>query len=160
MARSKVYGGRELEQQLKKMAKQFPNATAIALYQEAMGIFEESQAQTPVDTGNLRQTGLLTVVRDGDGYKVLIGYGAAYALRMHEETKYDENRDQPGENEFESTRTTGKSKYLEDPFNAAMGGLAGRVSKRVEAILAGGKTPSAESLPDVKGRGGKEGGKK
>jgi len=154
MAKNKVAGDKQVKARLMSLERDFPNATAAALYQEGGEIFNLSQEQVPVDNGDLRQSGVLKVVRRGDGFVVLIGYGAAYALRIHEATEYDANRVEPGKDSVDG-RTTGKSKFLEDPYLQLIGGIEGRLAKRAKMLL--GIAGDISSLPDIKGR--KKGGR-
>ena len=160
MPKNKVKGERRVYQQLDRLARAFPNATTAAMYQEAGIIFNMSQEQVPVDTGNLRQSGGLFVVRRGDGHAVIISYASRYALRIHEATELDANRAVPGSADAESgktNKTTGKSKYLEHPFNEQMTGLESRLARRVKMLLrSAGSVPDPDSLPTV--RGSKKGG--
>lgn len=151
----RVRGEAELQRNLDRLAKNYPNATVAALYQEGGVIFTGSQREVPVSRsypghvgGNLRQSGNFFVMRQGDGHVVIISYSASYALRIHEATEYDANRAQPGE--FDTDKTTGKSKYLEDPFNEQMQGIEGRIARRVRMLL--NNAPDPSTLPSVQGK--------
>lgn len=101
-------------------------ATGRALRSEANAAFNESQRQVPVATGALRASGEV----DGPNYlgnselEVTIGYGGAagpYALIVHEN--------------LEAHHPVGKAKYLEDPVNEQIDGMAERIASRVDKAL-------------------------
>lgn len=99
---------------------------AQALYREAALIFEESQDEVPLDTGNLRASGKLGLPQvQGNELVVEITYGGAaadYALMVHED--------------MERTYRNGKkSKYLEDPAKRRIVGLSGRLLSSVKKAM-------------------------
>ena len=101
-------------------------ALSAALYKEAATIFEESQDQVPLDTGNLRASGKLGLPQvQGNELVVEITYGGAaadYALAVHED--------------MERTYRNGKkSKYLEDPAKRRLEGMSGRLLKSVKKAM-------------------------
>lgn len=153
-----IKGERQLMRNLEKLSRQFPNATVTALYQETGIIFEMSQQQVPVDNGDLMQSGGVFVFASGGEYRIIISYAAAYALRIHEATEYDANRALPGSveaNSGETSKTTGKSKFLEHPFQERMPGIEGRIAKRVKLLLASGDSLDPRSLPTLSGKRGR-----
>lgn len=154
MPRNKVKGAKRVKAELAKLARKFPNAAVAALYQEGAGIFNESQDEVPVDTGKLRQSGGLTVRRRGEGWTVFVFYGKKYALRIHEDTALDANRQDPSNtrDEYGDTRTRGKSKYLKDPFDRMLPGVETRLVKRIKMMLKSGAVASPNALPDLKGK--------
>ena len=90
-----------------------------ALAEEAFDIFEESQAEVPVDTGRLLNSGVVGAMQGRVGY--IIAYGTNYALPVHERV--------------EVRHTVGKAKYLEDPFNRALPGMQRRLVTRARRHL-------------------------
>jgi hypothetical protein len=101
-------------------------ALSQALYREAALIFEESQDEVPLDTGNLRASGKLGLPQiQGNELVVEITYGGAaadYALLVHED--------------LERTYRNGKkSKYLEDPAKRRIVGLSGRLLRSVRKSM-------------------------
>lgn len=151
---AKVYGDKQTLAALDKKFKQYPNAAVAAVYQEAIEIFNESQEQVPVDTGNLRQSGMVFVLEQGADVNVMISYAAKYALAIHERTELDANRVAPGETPVDG-KTTGKSKYLQDPFQEAQAGLEARISRRMDLMLASvGRAPDPAELPKITGSKG------
>lgn len=126
---AKLVGKKEMDKTLRRLAKSMPDAVALALYVEAASIFEESQNQVPVDTGNLRKSGLVSPVLISDNFTVYVSYNTSYAIRMHEDTSLDANRIERGQGKDAKGKTTGKSKYLQEPFENASAGMEGRIVK-------------------------------
>lgn len=118
---TKVHGEAALRRKLKKLEKQVPDALVKALFEEAMGIFTESQEQVPVDTGRLQDSGVVGRLQNQLG--VVVAYGTNYALPVHERT--------------EVPHLTGKAKYLEDPFNEAQKGMQRRLISRTRRLARG-----------------------
>jgi len=110
-----VVGERKLKERLLAFELLFPAAVKEALIEEAMEIFAKSQKQVPVDTGRLRDSGIVGEGQHGD---VTIAYGTDYALPVHERT--------------EVKHTVGKAKFLEDPFLEAIPGLESRLLARTK----------------------------
>lgn len=78
-------------------------------------LMNASVAQVPVQSGFLRESCHVDV---GD-MQVGVGYGAAYALRQHEDLGY--------------AHKNGKAKFLEDPFHAGVQGYVERIREAVES---------------------------
>ncbi len=101
-------------------------ALSAALYKEAATIFEESQDEVPLDTGNLRASGKLGLPQvQGNELVVEITYGGAaadYALIVHEDME-------------RNYRNGKKSKYLEDPAKRRLEGMSGRLLKSVKKAM-------------------------
>ncbi len=159
MAGPRLKGLAATMRKLYRLTQNYPNASVVAMYQEAGVIFDMSQQEVPVDQGDLMQSGGVFMFRTGDGWKVIISYSAAYALRIHEITEYDTSRALPGSEEYlsgETEKTTGKSKYLEHPFQQQMAGIEGRIAKRVQLLIAtSGAVPDPSQLPQIKGTKGR-----
>jgi hypothetical protein len=117
-------GADELMAALQAAGSRGPDLLDAALYNEALQIFAESQQIVPVDTGTLRNTGVVEPPKDGT---VLIGYGGPatpYALTVHED--------------LEAGHKEGKTaKFLERPFTSALNGLEGRLSAAIRGGLGG-----------------------
>lgn len=117
----KFKGDKKLKRQLDRLRRTAPYAMTAAILQVAGEIFAESQEEVPVDTGRLRASGVVAVVRAGRDPLVRIGYGTDYGLYVHEDPT---KRHGP-----EIGRGVGqKYKYLEDPFLRAMPTYARRVA--------------------------------
>lgn len=101
-------------------------AVGQALYKEAAQAFAESQREVPVDTGNLRNSGKLSLpFIEGGNMVVEISYGGAaadYAIFVHEN--------------LEAWHASGtKAKFLEDPVKRQTKGMSGRLSRAVRKGL-------------------------
>lgn len=143
--KAEMIGDKKTRAELRRMQRKWPEALAVALFEEGVEIFKESQEQVPVDTGRLKGSGLVFMRRAGTDFSTVIGYGTAYALRIHEDTSLDAGRQNraelalsnPG---FKSQGSqVGKSKYLSDPFEEALPGMARRLATRTRrrAMTAG-----------------------
>lgn len=97
-----------------------------ALYREGAAIFEESQDEVPLDTGNLRASGKLDFPKiEGKDVVVEISYGGAaadYALYVHEDLEMN-------------FRNGKKAKYLEDPARRRIKGMDGRLLGAVRKAM-------------------------
>jgi len=117
---------KELTKILVRGGEKAGRALGQALYREAAIIFEQSQDEVPIDTGNLRGSGNLGLPSaQGDDIVVEISYGGAaadYALAVHED--------------MERTYRNGKkSKFLEDPAKRRIEGLDGRLLNAVRKVM-------------------------
>lgn len=75
-----------------------------ALATTAVKVFLDSQALVPVDTGELKASGVVSeLVESNDGYAIAISYQAPYAGKVHEDL--DANHPHGGQ-----------AKFLETPF--------------------------------------------
>lgn len=129
-----ITGTDEVMRELARLANDFPEATAAALYEEGVAIEAASVPLVPVDTGRLRATHYTTPPTDSGtalGPVVTVGYGTDYALPVHE--RMDVHHD------------TGQAKYLETPLKAAASGFAGRMAARIKRMVEAGKGLSAVS---------------
>lgn len=101
-------------------------ALGQALYREGAIIFEESQDEVPLDTGNLRASGKLGLPEvQGNEIVVEISYGGAaadYALIVHEDLE-------------KNFRNGKKAKYLEDPAKRRVTGMDGRLLRAVKNAM-------------------------
>lgn len=149
---------------LRRMGMSYATATIRALYTEASEIFAESQEQVPVDTNKLRLSGLVflkgTPVKGGrvvDTVNVFISYGTDYALAVHENTAADQGRIDRAELALSNPgykpkgSEVGKSKYLSDPFFAAIPGIEGRISAEIKALVATGIKDHTVGIRPIKG---------
>lgn len=133
---AKVIGDKELMRELKRQQRKHRGAVMAALFQEGASIFADSQEEVPVDTGRLRASGL--VYPDRASSTVFISYGTAYALKIHEATELDAKRKERSELASSNPGAkvqgaqTGKSKYLQDPFERASSGMLQRLAARTK----------------------------
>ena len=111
-------GDEELNRELKRLQRTYPEASAAALYAEGMAIMALAQKKTPVDTGRLRATGYVAPpVRDTQGHVVELGFGTDYGMAVHESTWIPHK--------------VGEAKFLENAVNERKIGWADRLAKRI-----------------------------
>ena len=118
---ARLRGSAALRRELKRRGGAAQKALARALFLEGEQIMGKSKRLVPVDTGALRSSGhvQLPVIR-GKKVTVVLGYGGAaapYAVFVHEK----QARHNPPT----------QWKYLEQPLNEAIPGMAGRLAKRI-----------------------------
>lgn len=116
-------GAEKLEKIIRRAAGDPESKRALgqAMYGFATGILNESKKLVPVDTGNLRNSGLVSgQVIKGDTIEVTITYGGAaaqYAQIVHEDMTMDHS---PSKLTAVTKRPRrGQAKYLEIPVMAA-----------------------------------------
>jgi hypothetical protein len=106
---------------IRAIRKSIPQQIAAALYIEAQIEATESKKRTPVDTGNLRASHMVTEpVINGDSISVQIvvgGVSAQYAVFVHEN--------------LEAFHEVGQAKFLESTLLESRPYMAARVAKRV-----------------------------
>ena len=110
-----IKGAEELLQVLDEYTQVVPEAVAEAVSEEAQRVFEESQGEVPVDTGDLRASGHLEVEVDGSFVQAAISYDAPHAAAVHERTWV--------------RHTNGKAKYLSDPIDRS--DIAGAIAAKL-----------------------------
>jgi hypothetical protein len=76
-------------------------------------ILADADAQVPIDTGELRESGYVRIV----GHTCFVGYTAPHAARIHESIELQHPR--------------GKAKFLEDPLRAEVPRFGEDLSKGV-----------------------------
>ena len=117
---------RELTKLLVRGGANAGRALSQAIYREGALIFEASQDEVPIDTGNLRASGKLgTPFTEGRNVVVEISYGGAaadYAIHVHEDME-------------RTYRNNKKSKFLEDPAKRGIQGMSGRLLKAVKRAM-------------------------
>lgn len=111
-----------LDRILERMGPQAAAAIGSALYEEGTEVLNRSQDIVPVDTGDLKASGMVTEPDvHGSHVEVIVGYGGPaldYALTVHE--------DMDAEHE-EGTY----AKYLETPALEAVVGMGERLTAHV-----------------------------
>ena len=123
---ARLRGSAALRRELKRRGGAAQKALARALFLEGEQIMGKSKRLVPVDTGALRASGhvQLPVIR-GKKVTVVLGYGGAaapYAVFVHEK----QARHNPPT----------QWKYLEQPLNEAIPGMAGRLARRMKRDVA------------------------
>lgn len=150
---------------LRRILKKDPKAVMAAMYEEASDIFSESQKMVPVDTGRLRSSGLIAAGKDAGGFRIIISYGTKYALKIHEEEKYDlARRERASGVRWRSSLGTfvkmsggasvGRSKYLTIPWDLAAGGILRRIVEGARFYARAGNAPQTTGKRE-KGKKGK-----
>jgi hypothetical protein len=112
-----------LERNLRALAAEMPDEINVALYQEAEIEMTEAKQRTPVDTGSLRNSGVVQRL-DGDA-GVRLGFGgpaADYAVYVHEN--------------LEAHHPTGQAKFLESVLVESAPSLPKRIAERVQRLIA------------------------
>lgn len=99
-----------------------------AMYREMEAVMADAKDkdEVPVDLGTLRSTGHVQPPRnESGGIVVRAGFGgpaAGYALKVHED--------------LDVRHTTGKARYLADPFNRRSDGMDDRMAADLRTRLA------------------------
>ena len=111
---------------LQRLASDVPQLVGAAMFVEAEIEMTEAKKLTPVDLGNLRDTGHVQPPEySGNEISVTMGFGgpaAPYALVQHERLDY--------------FHEVGQAKFLEQPLMEAAPFLAARIAKRVNLAKA------------------------
>lgn len=111
--RSLVKGLDRLQSKMEQAAKQ-------ALAETAVKVAIDSQALVPVDTGELRDSLIVSELVEVDGgYDITISYQAPYAGKVHEDL--DDNHPRGGQ-----------AKFLETPFLQAGDTLTNLLTKEIK----------------------------
>lgn len=123
-----IRGADSLIAGLERIIQETPQAVAAALFQEAERVMADAKENyVPVDTGILRDSGMVSEPEIGDGeISVSMGFGGAaeaYAVVQHERMDFH--------------HTVGGPKYLERPFLDAANGLEERLALALEPLING-----------------------
>jgi len=111
----KLRGQRELRAAVAAQAKKEPLRVKAAIVKEAETIMTASKKLVPVKTGNLRASGHVEIHPTRIRVDLVYGGPAAdYALRVHED--------------LDAFHRVGQAKYLEEPLNDAIPGMAQRIA--------------------------------
>ena len=116
----KVEGSEELLEKLRALQKAFPMVVLKAITAEAHVILRESVRLCPVATGRLRASAYVAPPESSQEPHVRLGYGADYALPVHEMT------------EVHHAEGTG-AKFLSRPIDAHRGSFAADVAERIKS---------------------------
>lgn len=119
---SEMVGLQQFVVRLDRVARVVPEKVARALYEEAQEIRTRSMRLTPVDTGALRASHVVSgPERVGNVTEVVIGVGgpaAPYAVYVHEN--------------LDARHPVGQAKFLQDAVLGALPGFARRIAARIE----------------------------
>lgn len=119
-------GQAELSRAFRLLGEKGPKAMGAALWKEGNAIMTKAKFLTPVDTGALKNSGIVnlpTIV--GTEVEVAMGFGgaaSAYAETQHEEASY-----------YHKPPT--QYKFLEQPFMEAQEGMEMRLAQELWAKL-------------------------
>lgn len=106
---------------IRTIQRSVPQQIAAALYVECQIEATESKKRTPVDSGNLRASTMVTdpvITKDGISCSIVVGGVAApYAVYVHEN--------------LEALHDVGQAKFLESTLLESRQFMAARVAKRV-----------------------------
>lgn len=123
----KLEGEKQVRAELEKLARQYPEAAKVGLYQEALGIYREAVQRAPWEHTVLRNSAYVAPPRqDGRDLVVEIGFGTKYAHRQHEETTWNHPRG-------------GEAKYLQHAMEVRFPGLLQRLAARIKQAAAQGQ---------------------
>ncbi len=114
-----VRGTEKVLEALRNIAKRYPALVLRAVTGEAQVIMAEAVRLCPVDSGRLRASQYVKPA-DDEKPKVLLGFGAEYALAVHERT------------EVHHANGT-QAKFLSAPIDAHRGSFLRDVADRVKA---------------------------
>ena len=111
---------------LARIAAEAPQALGAELYREGQDVIANALPITPILTGALRRSGHVDEPEmTGGGVSVTLGFGgdaAPYAVYVHE-------------NLVARHAPPTQAKFLEDPLNAAVPGMADRIASGAGAKL-------------------------
>lgn len=124
--RIQLEGTKELDRKLAAVKDAGPQATAQVLWETGQQILAVAQQDyVPIDTGALKNSGVVEATDTGGDFVVTVGFGgpaAEYALFVHED--------------LVARHVVGQAKYLEIPFRAAVEGMSGTLKARVRDAIA------------------------
>lgn len=114
-----IKGADEIREKLRKLAVDHHSAAKAALHQEGLELMAEAVKRTPVDTGRLRASAYAKAEDGGgDQLREVVGFGADYALAVHERT--------------EVRHETGQAKFLTSVLEERQGGFVDRMGERIK----------------------------
>jgi hypothetical protein len=114
-----ISGDKKLLRKLQALAESAPEATAAALYQEALGVMASAVKKAPVEFGVLRNSAYTSPPTKRKGEAVVeVGFGTNYGAFQHERTGLKHPRG-------------GQAKYLQAALNEARTGYLERLGKRI-----------------------------
>jgi hypothetical protein len=111
-----------LNQKIQAMGQRHIRGFQIGVRKAAYYVFQLTQAMVPVDTGYLKSTGSIKFGGSGVQFSFMIGYGADYAIYVHE--RLDQYHEPPT-----------AAKFVERPMRESRGVVNQMV---IAAIRAGG----------------------
>lgn len=116
----KIDGFKETYKNLGLLEEEIEKAALKGVRKLAEVILGESQKLVPVDTGTLKDSGL--VATDKKNQIVTIAYNTPYARKQHEDSTLNHPKG-------------GQAKYLERPFNEKSGELEKYIGDSIHKVL-------------------------
>lgn len=116
----KIDGFKEVYQKLGLLEEEIDKAALRGVKKLAEVILGESQQLVPVDTGLLKDSGLVST--DKKNQILTIAYNTPYARKQHEDMTLNHPKG-------------GQAKYLERPFNEKSGELETYVGESINKVL-------------------------
>ena len=132
-------GLKEVRRAMNKYQKQYPAASANAIYAEALEVEREATKRAPIEFGVLRSSAYTTVPTQKDPIAEA-GFGTKYAALQHEEIGF--------------YHPQGEAKYLENAVDSRRAGMLQRLAERIKKFVAKGMdawpTAMSNTRPVVK----------
>jgi hypothetical protein len=129
-----VTGATELKAKLAALKERLPGAAAAALYQKAQQIMTASDSIVPVEHGRLRASHYVELPKfSGTVVSLRMGYGASYALAVHER--------------MGAHHEHGQAKFLELAFHEKASDLANWLAAQIKSNLKSGKSLGDSAFP-------------
>lgn len=154
VARLTVKGLNGLQARIEAMGRDTPKVVEAALYAEANVILDDSVTNyVPYDQGGLANSGKVELpVTRGTEVSVTLGYGADYALDVHENPRAGktEGWNPDGTRRYPHWARRGEWKYLETPLKAHSPEVAQVLRDSIDAYitsLGNGDTVNLRALP-------------
>jgi hypothetical protein len=126
----KIEGLDDLNRQLRKIAKEAPEAVHRAAFAGALVVQGEAQKKAPVEYGNLRASAYTQKIPLG----AEVGFTAEYALWVHENME-EKLRGEPRPSGLGDYWNPGESKFLEKAVNENLGKIQDLVEAYLEEAL-------------------------
>lgn len=136
-------GADDMQRALARLMAGAVSGAASGLYLGASVIMTDAKERAPLDKGDLRGSGYVTLPQTGSGeVAVELGFGgpaASYAVVQHERTDY--------------RHTEGEAKYLEKAIDAKSGEAAGIIGESIDAGMRGAAPARVRLHPEQPGEG-------
>jgi hypothetical protein len=125
----KILGSSELKATLKRLPKQFLDASAVGQFNGAQIVMQDAIPRTPLEDGDLRASAYVEDPRYSVHSAIVdMGYaGLPYIARQHEDLSYQ--------------HPFGENKFLEKAINAKSGEANQAIADAVSYFLETGKMP-------------------
>lgn len=118
MIKMNLRGLQQMQSTLKKIQQEWPSLVKSALYEEAQIEMKEMKRRTPVDTGELRDSGMVhQPVSTEKKISVALSFGAEHAPYVHEN--------------LEAFHPVGQAKFMESVLMESAPFMAERIARRL-----------------------------